>query len=166
MNRRTGEASKRSPFLSYAIHPLVLCLHLFVPNRKSVLSKAEGSAIENLKPVVSDVEPLLDDFIRLPPGRARLAIRPAPTGSPTFAITMGMVVVAFFAANAGGLPATTIRSTLRRIKSAASSGKRSFFPSANRYSMVIFFPSIQPSLVSSCRNASTRTALPEAVPDR
>ena len=29
--------------------------------------------------------------------------------------------------------------------------------------MVIFFPSIQPSLLSSCRNASTRTALPEAV---
>ena len=29
--------------------------------------------------------------------------------------------------------------------------------------MVIFFPSIHPSLLSSCRNASTRTALPEAV---
>jgi hypothetical protein len=46
MNRRTGEASKRSPFLSYAIHPQVLCLHLFVPNPKPVLSKAEGSAFE------------------------------------------------------------------------------------------------------------------------
>ena len=40
----------------------------------------------------------------LPPGRARLATRPAPTGSPEFAITMGMVVVAFLAANAGGRP--------------------------------------------------------------
>ena len=40
----------------------------------------------------------------LPPGRARLATKPAPTGSPAFAITMGMVVVAFFAANAGGVP--------------------------------------------------------------
>ena len=40
----------------------------------------------------------------LPPGRARLATRPAPTGSPAFVITMGMVVVAFFAANAGGIP--------------------------------------------------------------
>src|SRR5215510_12754387 len=29
--------------------------------------------------------------------------------------------------------------------------------------MVIFFPSIQPSLLSSCRNASKRTALPEEV---
>ena len=99
----------------------------------------------------------------LPPGRARLATKPAPTGSPAFAITMGMVVVALLAANAGAVPATTIRSTLRRTKSAASSGRRSGFCSANRYSMVKFFPSIHPSLLSSCRNASTRTALPEAV---
>jgi hypothetical protein len=28
MNRRTREASQKSPFLSYATHPLVLCLHL------------------------------------------------------------------------------------------------------------------------------------------
>ena len=89
----------------------------------------------------------------LPPGRARLATKPAPTGSPAFVITMGMVVVALFAANAAGVPETTIRSTLRRTKSAASSGRRSGFCSANRYSMVIFFPSIHPSLLSSCRNA-------------
>ena len=78
-------------------------------------------------------------------------------------ITMGMAVVAFFAANAGGVPETTIRSTLRRARSAASSGRRSGFCSANRYSMAIFFPSIHPSLLSSCRNASQKTALPEAV---
>ena len=101
--------------------------------------------------------------VTLPPGRARLATKPAPTGSPAFAITMGMVVVALFAANAVGAPETTIRSTLRRTNSAASSGRRSGFCSANRYSMVIFFPSIHPSLLSSCRNASKRTALPEAV---
>ena len=34
----------------------------------------------------------------LPPGRARLATKPMPTGSASCAITMGMVVVAFFAA--------------------------------------------------------------------
>ena len=101
--------------------------------------------------------------VTLPPGRARLATKPTPTGSPALVITMGMVVVAFLAANAGRVPATTIRSTLRRTSSAASSGRRSGFSSANRYSMVIFFPSIQPSLLSSCRNASKRTALPEAV---
>ena len=59
---------------------------------------------------------------------------------------------------------TTIRSTLRRTKSAASSDRRVVpLPSANRYSMVTFFPSIHPSLLSSCWNESTRTALPEAV---
>ena len=101
--------------------------------------------------------------VMLPPGRARLAIRPAPTGSTENVITMGMVLVAFFAANGVGAPEATIRSTLRRTRSAASSGSRSGFCSANRYSKAIFFPSIQPSLLSSCRNASHRTALPEAV---
>ena len=99
----------------------------------------------------------------LPPGRARLATKPAPTGSPPLALTMGMVVVAFFAANAGGGDATTIRSTLRGTRSAASSGRRSSFRFANRYSMVMFFSSIHPSVRSSWRNASKRTALPEAV---
>src|SRR5262245_10137009 len=61
-------------------------------------------------------------------------------------MTIGMVVVAFFAANAGGGEETTIRSTLRRTRSAASSGRRSFFCSANRYSMVIFFPLNPPKL--------------------
>ena len=36
----------------------------------------------------------------LPPGRARLTTRPAPTGSEAFVITMGIVVVALLAANA------------------------------------------------------------------
>src|SRR5262245_39140422 len=101
--------------------------------------------------------------VTLPPGRAKLAIRPSATGSTEVVITMGMVVVAFFVANTGAVDVPTMTSTLRRTSSATSSGRRSFFCSANRYSMVIFFPSIQPSLLSSCRNASTRTALPEAV---
>src|SRR5215510_12336114 len=78
---------------------------------------------------------------------------------------MGIVVVALLAANAGGPPETTIRSTLRRTRSAARPESRSNFPSANRYSKVIFFPSIHPSLPISCRNASKRTAIPEAVLD-
>ena len=36
--------------------------------------------------------------VTLPPGRARLATRPRPTGSPSSAITMGIVEVASFAA--------------------------------------------------------------------
>ena len=78
--------------------------------------------------------------VTLPPGRARLAIKPAPMGSVEVVITMGMVLVAPFAANGVGPPEVTIRSTFRRTSSAASSGSRSRFCSANRYSMVIFFP--------------------------
>ena len=50
----------------------------------------------------------LESPVTLPPGRARLATKPAPTGSPMFVITMGIVVVALLAANAGAVPETTI----------------------------------------------------------
>ena len=131
--------------------------------RRSPTRASLGTASLSISSLlVSSSNDKLDNPVTLPPGRARLATRPSPTGSPAFAITMGMVVVAFFAANAGGPAVTTIRSTLRRTKSAASSGRRSDFCSANRYSMVKFFPSIHPSLLSSCRNASTRTALPDS----
>ena len=56
-----------------------------------------------------------------------------------------------------------VRPTFSRTSSAASCGSRSGFPSANRNSKLIFFPSVHPSLRSSCRNASTRTAIPDGV---
>jgi hypothetical protein len=56
-----------------------------------------------------------------------------------------------------------MRSTFRRTRSAASSGRRSRFCSANRYSMPMFFPSIQPSLAISCQNAANRPVIPEAL---
>ena len=98
--------------------------------------------------VISSV-PKPESPVTLPPGRARLVTKPESTGSAAFAITMGMAVVAFFAANASSVPTVTIKSTLRRTKSAASSRWRSgpLF-SANRYSKVIFFPSIHSSLFS------------------
>ena len=100
----------------------------------------------------------------LPPGRARLGTKPTPTGSPGLAITMGTVVVTFLAANADGVSVATIKSTLRRTRSVANSSRRlGPLPSAKRYSMAMFFPSVHPSLLSSCRNAFTRTELPEAV---
>ena len=45
-----------------------------------------------------------------PPGRARLATRPSPMGSPTLIITMGIVSVAFRAATAAGVGAATMMS--------------------------------------------------------
>ena len=48
-----------------------------------------------------------------------------PTASPLIAITIGIVVVAAFAANAGALlTVATITATRRRTRSAASSGSR------------------------------------------
>ena len=83
-------------------------------------------SISSLLVISSDAK--LENPVTLPPGRARLATKPAPTGSPAFVITIGMVVVAFLAANTAGAPEATIRSTLRRTRSAASSGRRSGFP--------------------------------------
>src|SRR5215467_16343175 len=54
--------------------------------------------------------------VTLPPGRARLATKPAATGSPMLVITMGIVVVALLAANAGTADETTIRSTLESAR--------------------------------------------------
>ena len=63
--------------------------------------------------------------VTLPPGRARLATRPSPTGSPTLVITMGIVVVAPLGRKSDPVAETTIKSTLRRTSSAASSSRRS-----------------------------------------
>ena len=45
-----------------------------------------------------------DRPVTLPPGRARLATRPVPTGSPPSAKTIGMTDVACFAASDRGVP--------------------------------------------------------------
>ena len=84
-------------------------------------------------------EEIAVSLVIFPPGRARLAINPLPTGSRTLVITIGIVLVACWAARVTPFPpAATIISTLRRANSAARSGNRSIFPSANRYSMAMF----------------------------
>jgi hypothetical protein len=60
----------------------------------------------------------------LPPGRARLATKPLPTGSFERAKTMGMVEVTRFAAMIPA-PAVNMTSTLSRVNSAAICVKRS-----------------------------------------
>src|SRR5262249_58168155 len=52
----------------------------------------------------------------LPPGRARLAARPSPTGSPRLGQTMGMVVVACLAARAAPIVVAKMRSMLCYVK--------------------------------------------------
>src|SRR5215831_8938242 len=89
------------------------------------------------------------------PGCARLVTRPAPTGSPTFSITIGIVVVAFLAAKDACVTTATITSTWSRTNSAARSGNRENCPSADRYSMRTFWPSMYPSARRPSRKAST-----------
>jgi hypothetical protein len=83
--------------------------------------------------------------VMLPPGRARLAISPVPTGSIAVGMTIGIVVAAFLAARAAGgrvrynqvnLEANHLRRKLLKL---------SALPSAYRRSTMMFCPSAYPS---------------------
>src|SRR5580693_1648173 len=83
--------------------------------------------------------------VALPPGRLRLVTRPNFTGFLPTINTIGIVDVAALAASAGGSPPTvTITATRRRTSSVASSGSRSYWPSAQRYSIAKVLPSSKP----------------------
>ena len=98
----------------------------------------------------------VDSPVMFPRGWARLATIPSATGSGSFAMTIGIVEVACLATRVAGPPPVTMTSTLRRTSSAASTGRRSYFPSACRYSMTMFFSSTYPSSRRPRRNASVR----------
>src|SRR5215470_4675380 len=67
-----------------------------------------------------------------PPGRARLATSPLRTGSAA-TMTMGIFVVAFWAARHAGVLLATITSTPERTNPSARAARRSYLPSAPRY---------------------------------
>ena len=60
-----------------------------------------------------------------PPGRARLEMNPAAIGSPTAAITIGILPLAFRAASVASVPAVKMTCTFIRTRSAARIGSRS-----------------------------------------
>ncbi len=68
----------------------------------------------------------------LPPGRARLATRPFPTGSPAEAKTIGTADVTCLAIAAFAVACVTMTSTLSRTNSPKISAERSKRPSAQR----------------------------------
>jgi len=105
----------------------------------------------------------IDRPVTLPPGRARLATRPVSTGSPAAPNTIGIAVVARFNAMTVAVPDVTMTSTLSWTNSAAISAIRSGRPAAERYSIAIVLPSIQPSLCSCCRKAAARALSAEGV---
>ena len=94
-----------------------------------------------------------DNPVTLPPGRARLAIMPVPTGSLASANTMGITDVTCFVAGTAR-PDVTITSTLSRTSSAAISAKLSLRPCAQCISIRTVRPSIQPSSFSRCTNVA------------
>ncbi len=75
-----------------------------------------------------------DNPVMLPPGRARLEMRPVPSGSPAGAMTIGISDVACLAAMTAGVCDATMMSTLRRTSSSANARRRSGLPSAERSS--------------------------------
>ena len=88
---------------------------------------------------------ICDNPVTFPTGRAKLLTIPIATGSPTDTITIGISAVAFFAVRVSTVTVVTMTSTFSRIRLITSSGRRSFLPSAYRYSMVRFFSSIHPA---------------------
>src|SRR5579872_896191 len=84
-----------------------------------------------------------DRPVTLPPGCARLATNPPPTGSLARANTMGMADVARLTVETEG-PSVRMTSTGSRTNSAAISASRSG-PFDQRYSNATVRPSLQPS---------------------
>jgi hypothetical protein len=76
-----------------------------------------------------------------PPGRAKLATKPLPTGSVSCAMTMGIVEVASLRGRVTAGPGETMTSILRRTSSSANSRTRSKFPLASRHSIAMVLPS-------------------------
>jgi hypothetical protein len=101
-----------------------------------------------LMPYSNDVKPVV-----LPPGRARLATKPAPTGSTMPTNTIGTVRLTCCSAATFWLPETTTRSGASATSSCACLRTRSLSPAPpKRWSNWMLCPSLQPSCCSACRN--------------
>ena len=94
--------------------------------------------------------------VAFPPGRARLSTSPAATGSPTTAITIGIVRVVALRALAAGVPPVTMTSTPLRTRSAASPDSVSGWSYPHFHSIAIVLPSTNPSSLNPSRNAFVR----------
>ena len=156
------EASLRTPPAARSTSLNACALPGLVEVRRTATRESLGTISfkrSSCLPLISGAR--LDNPVMFPPGRARLATNPLPTGSVSNDMTMGIVEVASLAARVTVGPVVTMTSTLRRTSSAASVGRRSGFSSACRYSMTMFLPSSYPSSRRPCRNASVRAATAE-----
>jgi hypothetical protein len=85
--------------------------------------------------------PRLVEPVLWPPGRLRLSTSPSCTGSLLTLKTIGIVVVAAFAATVEDVLLVTITATCRCTKSLAKSSSLPSRPSAQRYSTTTLRPS-------------------------
>jgi len=91
--------------------------------------------------------------VALPPGRARFATKPAPTGSTACANTIGTVRVACSKGVAAGMPLAKTTSGESATNSAACLRKLSASPPPQRRSIRTLRPTAQPA---SCNRRETR----------
>src|SRR5262245_25662672 len=94
--------------------------------------------------------------VALPPGRARLSMKPAPTGSTTAGNTIGTLRVTFNNAATVEAPKARMTSGASAANSAACLRISSALNVAQRASIRTLRPMVQPNNASSCRNAPTR----------
>ncbi len=80
---------------------------------------------------------IIDTPVTFPWGRARLDTSPAPKGSITTDMMIGIVLVACWATWLARPPTATMTCTFRRTRSAARAGYRSYVPSAHRDSIAM-----------------------------
>src|SRR5215472_12472142 len=92
-----------------------------------------------LVPYSNEVKP-----VALPPGRARLATNPAPTGSATIANTIGMVRVTWSNGPTVEAPGDTMTSGARAANSVACLRTESALAVAQRVPTCTFRPMVQP----------------------
>ena len=94
--------------------------------------------------------------VALPPGRARLSTKPAPTGSGTYTNTIGTARVACSNGPTVALPCARMTSGASATNSTAYLRMRSASPPPQRVSIRTLRPTVQPNCCSPCRNAATR----------
>ena len=99
--------------------------------------------------------------VALPPGRARLSTKPAPTGSGVPVNTIGMVRVACSSDGTTAPPEARMTSGASATNSDACLRKSSASPAPQRYSIRTLRPTVQPNSCRPCRNAALR-ACPSA----
>ena len=104
-----------------------------------------------LKPYSNCMKP-----VALPPGCDRLSTKPEPTGSATFANTIGTVWVACSNGATDELPVVNMTSGASATNSAANLRASSALPAGQRVSIRTLRPSIQPNCCNACRNAAWR----------